>query len=133
MKTIMVNLLRYPHTLQKLYDELRSLDLSRPCPKYSEVRDSPYLDACVQEGVRMHPPFALPFERVVPDGGVMLFGHYLPAGVVVGGNPYVVNRHKPTFGQDAEFWRPERWLGLDDICRKKLDQSVLTVRIAALS
>lgn len=124
----MVNLLSYPHNLQKLYDEFRSADLSRPFPKYSEVRDLPYLDACVQEGVRMHPPFALPFERVVPEGDVTVLGHYLPSGTVVGGNPYVVNRHKATFGQDAEFWRPERWLNIDDACRKRLDQSILTVR-----
>ncbi|KAI4264753.1 MAG: hypothetical protein L6R42_000163 [Xanthoria sp. 1 TBL-2021] len=126
MRTIMVNLLSYPHNLQKLYDEFRSADLSRPFPKYSEVRDLPYLDACVQEGVRMHPPFALPFERVVPEGDVTVLGHYLPSGTVVGGNPYVVNRHKATFGQDAEFWRPERWLNIDDACRKRLDQSILT-------
>ena len=62
------------------------------------------------EGARMHPPFALPFERVVPEGGVTILGHYLPAGTVVGGNPYVVNRYKAHFGDDAELWRPERWI-----------------------
>ncbi|KAL9602711.1 MAG: hypothetical protein Q9219_001701 [cf. Caloplaca sp. 3 TL-2023] len=126
MRTIMLNLLSYPCTLEKLYQEIRSAELSRPFPKYSEVRDLSYLDACVQEGLRMHPPFALPFERVVPEGGVTVMGHYLPAGTVVGGNPYVVNRDKATFGEDAEFWRPERWLGIDDAQRKKLDQGVLT-------
>ena len=128
MRTIMFNLLAYPHTLEKLYNELRSAELSRPFPRYSEVRDLPYLDACVQEGTRMHPPFALPFERVVPEGGVTVLGHYLPAGTVVGGSPYVVNRHGPTFGQDAEFWRPERWLEKDNAHKKKLEQGLLTVR-----
>ncbi|OTA53098.1 putative benzoate 4-monooxygenase cytochrome P450 [Hypoxylon sp. EC38] len=126
MRTTMFNLLVYPHTLEKLYDELRSANLSRPFPKWSEVRGLPYLDACVQEGARMHPPFALPFERVVPAGGVTVLGYYLPGGTVVGGNPYVVNRHKATFGQDAEFWRPERWLEKDEAHKHKLEQGVLT-------
>ena len=125
----MFNLLAYPHTLERLHVELRSANLSKPFPRFSEVRDLPYLDACVQEGSRMHPPFALPFERVVPEGGVMISGHYLPSGTVVGGSPYVVNRHKETFGQDAEFWRPERWLQNDDAHKKKLEQGVLTVSL----
>lgn len=127
MRTTMFNLLVYPHTLDKLYNELRGANLSSPFPTYSEVRNLPYLEACVQEGARMHPPFALPFERVVPKGGVTVLGTYLPAGTVVGGSPYVVNRHKRTFGDDAEFWRPERWLEKDEMHKKKLEQGVLTV------
>ncbi|KAK7748114.1 hypothetical protein SLS53_001366 [Cytospora paraplurivora] len=110
--------------------ELDAANLSRPHPKWSEVRDLPYLDACVQEGVRIHPPFALPFERVVPTGGVTVLGRYLPEGTLVGGNPYVVNRHESTFGANAEDWDPERWLSGDEGHKKKLEQSVLTVSVA---
>ena len=127
MRTTLFNLLSYPHTLAKLYDELRDASLTMPIPEYTELRELRYLDACVQEGSRMHPPFALPFERIVPAGGVTILGHYLPEGTVVGGSPYVVNRDKGTFGEDAEFWRPERWLEKDDSHRRKLEQSVLTV------
>lgn len=127
MRTTMFNLLLYPQTFRKLYDELHAANVSLPYPRYSEVRNLPYLDACVQEGIRMHPPFALPFERVVPKGGVEILGHFLPAGTVVGGSPYVVNRHKGTFGDDAEFWRPERWLEQGDEHKHRLEQSMLTV------
>ena len=123
----MFNLLCYPQTLNKLYDELRGADLSQPFPQYNEVRNLPYLDACVQEGIRMHPPFALPFERIVPKGGITILGHYLPEGTAVGGSPYVVNRHKGMFGEDAEFWRPERWLEKDDSHKRKLESAMLTV------
>ncbi|EPE27455.1 Cytochrome P450 [Glarea lozoyensis ATCC 20868] len=126
MRTIMFCLLSYPNTLDKLYNELLSANLSRPFPAYKELRNLPYLDACIQEGSRIHPPFALPFERVVPEGGITIIGHFLPAGTVVGGSPYVVNRHKSFFGQDAEFWRPERWLEKDDAHKRRLEQGVLT-------
>lgn len=129
MRTIMFNLLSNSHTMSRLYDELRSANLSSPYPKFSEVNALPYLDACMWEGVRMHPPFALPFERVVPEGGITIQGHFIPAGTNVGGSPYVVNRHKATFGQDAEFWRPERWLEGDEKYKRKLELSVLTVSL----
>lgn len=127
MRTTVFNLLCSPYSLDKLYNELIAANASRPFPRYSEVRNLPYLDACVQEGIRMHPPFALPFERVVPKGGVTVLGHFIPEGTAIGGSPYVVNRHKGTFGDDAEFWRPERWLEKDDAHKKKLESSMLTV------
>ncbi|KAI1159581.1 putative benzoate 4-monooxygenase cytochrome P450 [Nemania serpens] len=127
MRTIMYHLLAYPATLDKLHGELSAANLPLPFPPYSMLRDLPYLDACVQEGFRMHPPFPLPFERVVPEGGVNVLGTYLPEGTVVGGNPYVVNRHKATFGNDAEFWRPERWLVKDAARRKAMEQGILTL------
>ena len=126
MRTTLLHLLRYPDTLHKLYAELSSAELSTPYPKYSEVQHLPYLEACVQEGLRMHPPFALPLERIVPPGGVEVLGHKLPDGTIVGASACVTNFHKPTFGEDAEDWRPERWLESDEAYRH-MEQSMLTV------
>lgn len=127
MRTTLYNLLVYPHTLDKLFNELKGANVSRPYPTWTEIRNLPYLDACVLEGIRMHPPFALPFERVVPKGGITIAGQYLPEGTDVGGNAYVVNRHKGWFGDDAEFWRPERWLEKDEAHKRKLEAGILTV------
>ena len=131
MRTIWYNLLAHPETMAKLYSELTTTNppLTLPHPKWEEVRDLPYLDACIQEGVRLHPPFCLPFERVVPEGGITICGRYFPAGTVVGVNPYVANRHKPTFGEDADNWRPEGWMGKNPDERRRLEGSVMTVSI----
>ncbi|OAG11211.1 putative benzoate 4-monooxygenase cytochrome P450 [Paraphaeosphaeria sporulosa] len=126
MRTLLFNLLSYPHTLSKLQSELSAAGLSRPYPRYAEVRDLPYLDACVQEAIRVHPPFALPLERVVPPEGLSVLGTWLPGGSVVGGSPYVVNRDVGLYGEDAEFWRPERWLGVDAALRRDMENSMLT-------
>lgn len=127
----MYNLLAHAPSVQRLYDELldaeRAQRLTRPFPTWAEVCDLPYLDACINEGVRLHPPFCLPFERVVPDGGVTVCGQFFAGGTVVGMSPWVVNRHRPTFGEDADSWRPERWLGQGPEHYKKLENSVLTV------
>lgn len=125
----MYNLLVYPRTLYKLFKTLKDANVSRPYPTWAEIRNLPYLDACVLEGIRMHPPFALPFERVVPKGGITIAGQHLPEGTDVGGNAYVVNRHKGWFGDDAEFWRPERWLEKDEAHKRKLEAGILTISL----
>jgi cytochrome P450 len=132
MRTVWFGLLSHPDSLKRLRQELLEEDtrreggLSRPYPGWKEICDLPYLDACINEGVRLHPPFCLPFERVVPKGGLMIGTTYFPENTVVGMNPYVINRHRPTFGDDADYWRPERWM-VPDQHRRKLEQSVLTV------
>jgi Cytochrome P450 len=131
MRTVWYNLLAHPSSLRRFHEELleaeRKNALTRPLPTWNEVRDLPYLDACINEAVRLHPPFCLPFERVVPEGGVTICGQYFARGTVVGISPYVVNRHRPTFGEDADVWRPERWLGHSEEHKRMLEQSMLTV------
>ncbi|KAI3326719.1 cytochrome P450 CYP4/CYP19/CYP26 subfamily protein [Xylariaceae sp. AK1471] len=124
--TTMFYLLVNPHMLQRLQAELDSAQVSRPFPQSSEIRGLAYLNACVLEGIRMRPPVSLPLERVVPKGGLTVLNRFLPEGTTVGANPYVVNRHKGTFGEDAESWRPDRWLEGGEEHRKKLEASLLT-------
>ncbi|KAI0890809.1 cytochrome P450 [Annulohypoxylon nitens] len=130
MRELVFNLLAHPESLAKLLAELRAADaatgLSRPFPKWAEVKDLPYLDACFNEASRLHPPFALPLERVVPKGGVVLHDRFFPEGTCVGMNPYVVNRHKATFGDDADGWRPERFMIDDHVERRRLISSIMT-------
>lgn len=132
MRTVWYNLLAHPETLHRLREELLEADakkpggFTKPYPSWKDVCDLPYLDACIQEGVRLHPPFCLPFERVVPKGGLTIGGNYYPEGTVVGMSPYVVNRHKPTFGEDSEMWNPDRWM-VPEERKRKLEASVMTV------
>ncbi|KAL4867930.1 hypothetical protein BDV12DRAFT_170571 [Aspergillus spectabilis] len=129
MRTIFYNLLTHPDTLSKLRSELLTANskspFATPYPSWKDICDLPYLDACILEGLRMHPPFALPFERVVPKGGMSIGGNYFPEGTVVGMPAYVVNRHKGTFGDDAEVWNPERFM-VEKGVKSKREAGVLT-------
>ncbi|KAI0466771.1 putative benzoate 4-monooxygenase cytochrome P450 [Xylaria cf. heliscus] len=120
------NLLCNPDTLEKLYQELSNAGVSMPYPRWAEVCNLPYLDACVQEGIRLHPPFSFHFERVVPRGGIKVLGKFLPEGTVVGSNPWVTNRHEGTFGRNPDAWNPERWLAGGDVYRRELEKMLLT-------
>lgn len=126
MKTIWHNLLSHPTTATRLYQELSQNDVSRPFPKWREIATLPYLEACVNEAIRLEPAFGLPFERVVPLEGAIIGGRFLPGGTIIGMSPWVVNRHQPTFGEDSDQWRPDRWL-VEGEPRRLMENSVLTV------
>lgn len=54
-------------------------------------------------------------ERIVPKNGVALpNGSFVPGGTHVGMNPYILGRNKSIFGEDADDFRPDRWLQRED-------------------
>lgn len=49
----------------------------------------------------------------MPPGGTSIAGRYIPAGKVVGVNAWVAHRNHEVYGEDADDFRPERWLKED--------------------
>jgi cytochrome P450 len=61
--------------------------------------------------MRVHPGVGLILERVVPKGGMSLpDGRFVPEGVTVGMNPWVINKDESVFGEKTDEFIPERWL-----------------------
>ena len=90
--------------------ELRAANLAFPAP-YTAVEQLPYFDACIKEGLRMHPVVGHIFERIVPASGLTLpSGDILPPGTIVGVNPWVIHYQERIFGAKPHEFRPERWL-----------------------
>ena len=129
LRTIFYSLMRHPESMRCLLDELdnaaRNGSLSQ-IVTWKESRELPYLDACIKEAARLHPPFALPFERVVPSGGAMICGRHFEAGTVVAIPAWVAHRDVDTFGKDSDLWRPERWL-CEKTSRRRMENAILTV------
>ena len=129
-RAIFYYLLRNPATLEKLYEELdtayKSGDLSLPYVTLAETQSLPYLEAVIKEALRIHPALALPLERVTPEGGIHIHNTYIPAGTIVGINPYVLHRDTRIFGSDADVWNPSRWLNDEEKETKKMEHSLLT-------
>ncbi|KAI4601526.1 hypothetical protein KJ359_011656 [Pestalotiopsis sp. 9143b] len=101
-------LLKNPDSLAKLQQEVRGT-----FPTYDQINGDtatslPYLEATIEEGLRLFPPAAIALPRECP--GVEIDGHWVPKGVIVSTNPYVMTR-------DARYWNrpddfvPERWIG----------------------
>lgn len=68
----------------------------------------------------------MPLPRDVPPGGAVLAGKFFPAGTSVGINPWVAHRNKSVFGQDADEFKPERWLSQDIDKLHAMDGYLLT-------
>ncbi|KAF7526024.1 hypothetical protein G7054_g10901 [Neopestalotiopsis clavispora] len=109
-------LLKNPSTLQRLREEVLTKaeqgQLSEK-PTFKETLDMPYLQAVIKEALRLHPATGLPLERVVPEGGATISGRFFPAGTIVGVNTWVEHRNSSIWDDDANEFRPERWL-IDD-------------------
>ena len=98
----------------KLRAELDAAELPFPA-SFAETKDLQYLDAVIKEGLRMHPPVGTILERVVPSSGLPLpDGRVIAPGTIVGMNQWITSRNKKVYGDDADVFRPERWLRGDD-------------------
>ncbi|KAK3312235.1 cytochrome P450 [Apodospora peruviana] len=75
----------------------------------------PFLQAVVREGLRIFPPATGLVGKEVPKGsGDTVHRYYLPPGTIVGQNIWGICRSKDIFGDDANQFRPERWLTNDE-------------------
>ena len=77
-------------------------------------QSSATLAAVVKETLRLNPPFPAAFPRDTASevNSKMLPGIQgsIPTGTTVSCNLYVLGRSKEAWGEDAEQWKPERWL-----------------------
>ncbi|KAK3353366.1 cytochrome P450 [Lasiosphaeria hispida] len=104
--------LKQPDVYRRLEAEVRAAGIDRDhAAPYSVARQIPYLEAIVRESMRLHPSVSMLLERYVPDAGLVLpDGSHVPAGAAVGLNAYITGRNKSVWGDDADEFRPERWL-----------------------
>ena len=66
----------------RIPNELRSIfDISNGLPSFAQINDAPLLDACIREVHRLYPGTGGHAERVVPKGGKVYNGVYIPGGV----------------------------------------------------
>jgi cytochrome P450 len=127
---ILYYLLKKPSTLARLREEIDTAVNEGRLSKWvtwKESQELVYLDACIKEASRIHPPIGFPLERIVPDPGITINGYYIPNGTRVSMNPWSVHRDKDIFGEDSDEWRPERWL-CEEKKKKAMYNTLLTVR-----
>ncbi|KAK0352569.1 hypothetical protein LTR02_017324 [Friedmanniomyces endolithicus] len=116
LSAVLYYLLKNPRTFLRLRADLdagtAAGTLSSPVT-FKQAQDLPYLQAVVQEALRLHPAVGLPLERVVPPPGAELCGRWFPPYTIVGVNAWVLHYDTAVFGVDAAEFRPERWLEVD--------------------
>lgn len=128
IRSTMLYLIAHPRIYNKLQAEIDDAVSSGNAYSSSSIMSDaalkklPYLQAVVREGLRIHPALTDVAPKKVPPGGdrVVIEGkqYYLPEGTNIGYNVWAVHRSKDIFGDDAEQFRPERWLLEDNDANK---------------
>jgi cytochrome P450 len=108
-RSIIYEVISSPRVYKKLLEEL---DQAGPLPMpTSEAQTKlPYFQACFREVLRLDPPLTWSLPRIAPNEGLILGGYQIPKGTVVGSSSWVTQRDTAVFGDDADQFRPERWL-----------------------
>ncbi|KAM0292219.1 hypothetical protein ACHAO9_003192 [Fusarium lateritium] len=111
LRMIILSLITNPTAYTALITEIRQSASSVNTPiSWAQTQNLPYLQAVVREGLRMWPPVAgLGFKQVPPEGDT-INGFFVPGGTQVGQGFYAVGRSRLVWGEDADVFRPERWL-----------------------
>jgi cytochrome P450 len=91
--------------LERLVAEIDGLG---PAPEPEAMAKLPYLEAVVQETLRLYPVVAIATRQL--QRPFELKGHQLPAGVIVGAATSLVHYREDLYPEPERF-RPERFLG----------------------
>lgn len=67
--------------MNRLINEIRSAFAQDSDIMFRNITTLPYLAAVIEESLRMYPPFVTSLARIVPPGGAMVDGRFVPEGV----------------------------------------------------
>ncbi|KAK1757192.1 cytochrome P450 monooxygenase lolP1 [Echria macrotheca] len=94
--------------------------ISSPTITEAEAHNLVYLQAVIHEGLRMWPPATGLGSKQVPPEGDFICGFRVPGGTQVATNFMGIMRLKSIWGEDANVFRPERWVEADDAQRQRM-------------
>jgi cytochrome P450 len=118
-----------PSSLLRLREELKDAKISSPVA-WDKARCLPYLNACIKEALRLVPAIGIPFERVVPAGGMVVCDQYLKTRTVVGIRAGTVHRDPEAFGEDADVFNPQRWMEANSANLRAMDRAMFAMSLS---
>ncbi|PWY67989.1 benzoate 4-monooxygenase cytochrome P450 [Aspergillus sclerotioniger CBS 115572] len=102
-------ILTHAEVYKRLVVEIRGAFSTYEQIEFSALTRLPYLNAVLQETLRIYPPVAVTLPRVVPANGAIIDGQFVPAGVTVGVNHFACYHDPRNFHRPMDFL-PDRWL-----------------------
>lgn len=75
---------------------------------FLELQELPYMNACIDEALRIFPPVPTGLTRTVPDGGDNVAEEFIPGGTTVSVYSWAATHSPINFIRPDEFI-PERW------------------------
>ncbi|OAA70411.1 benzoate 4-monooxygenase cytochrome P450 [Cordyceps fumosorosea ARSEF 2679] len=125
IQATILHVITSPRVYARLQAEIDAAEaegrVSRPVTN-AEAQSLEYLQAVILEGLRVFPPAAALYPKVC-DADEVVCGVPVPAGTNVAWSPWSIMRDRDVFGEDADLFRPERWLGASRT--KTMEQTVM--------
>ncbi|KAJ3568839.1 hypothetical protein NPX13_g6283 [Xylaria arbuscula] len=106
MAAVMYYLLKTPKVMEKLTAEIRGRYKAYDEIDSTSALQLPYLQAVINEALRIHPSGAHGHPRISP--GTQIDGHWVPKGVEVYTSTWSVS-HGSEYFADPDAFIPERW------------------------
>ncbi|KAI5782433.1 cytochrome P450 [Pyronema domesticum] len=97
---------QHPDVMKKLQ---KDLDEAFPNHKYNSKISVPYLDAIINESLRLLPALARGLPRTTCKEGMTIDGLYIPGYTIVSVPTYSIHRDPRYWERPNDFW-PERWI-----------------------
>lgn len=137
VRVVLLPLLSDPARYERLRSEIDSaraaagiMGDSEKALSYHDIKGLLFLGACIKEGSRVHPSIIWQLPRKAPAEGVNIEGYYIGPSATVSMSPLAQNRCRAIFGEDADEWRPERWIAAEGNSAeriKEMDKNLATV------
>ncbi|RAH71874.1 cytochrome P450 [Aspergillus aculeatinus CBS 121060] len=100
-------LLRHPEKMRKITQEIREAFKDEEI-EMTRLAHLKYLNACIEEGLRVYPPVPVGTARRVPEGGMTVCGEFIPGNISLSVHHWATYRSSENFRRPNEFI-PERW------------------------
>ncbi|KAF3480939.1 uncharacterized protein GIQ15_06286 [Arthroderma uncinatum] len=104
MVFLFYELLRHPEQVEKLYQELKTVDVMDT----RVLQGLPHLNAVIKETLRLHPAVPTGGYRDTPPEGMAIGGTFIPGNTTMVAPRYVLHRLESCYIH-AGKWIPERW------------------------
>ena len=102
------HLAQAPSIVKQLRQELVDHGVGNDTFDIPKLNNLLYMNACINECLRLHPPVPGGVHRSSPEEGIEVNGHYIPGGIQVLTPMYTIQRSPRAFVHPDEFI-PERW------------------------
>lgn len=115
-------LAKHPEKQDKLREELKTILPNKDTPLTAEnMKNMPYLRACIKEGLRLFPPAMANMRRTTEN--LVINGYQIPKDIDIVMGFLHMYKDESYFGSPNEFV-PERWLRrIENACPQSLKQS----------
>ncbi|KKZ65112.1 hypothetical protein EMCG_01352 [[Emmonsia] crescens] len=124
LTVITYHLLSNPNKLQRLQDELSTLEDNWACePQGQALEKFPYLTSVILEGLRLSYGVSTRLQRKSPAQVIQYKQYHIPPGTPIGMTS-VLMHHNETIFPDSYKFVPERWLDLME--RKRLERYLVS-------